>query len=74
MLSRHNIVQRSLVKHLLLLATLLGSLGLGNSLSKADSQDHLHVNLYLIQSDSNLKRYGKGLLTRLLRRSRPDLG
>ncbi|HEL1103722.1 hypothetical protein AT50_00955 [Streptococcus equi subsp. zooepidemicus Sz105] len=75
MLSRHNIVQRSLVKHLLLLATLLGSLGLGNSLSKADSQDHLHVNLYLIQSDSNLKRYGKRIIDKAIEKvkARPRL-
>ncbi|HEL0415037.1 TPA: hypothetical protein TUM69_001607 [Streptococcus equi subsp. zooepidemicus] len=75
MFRRNNIIWRSLLKHLLLLATCLGSLSLGNILSKADSQDHLRVNLYLIQSDSNLKKYGKRIIDKAIEKvkARPRL-
>lgn len=75
MFRRNNIIWRSLLKHLLLLATCLGSLSLGNILSKADSQNHLRVNLYLIQSDSNLKKYGKSIIDKAVEKvkARPRL-
>ncbi|HEL0614122.1 TPA: hypothetical protein TVN69_000577 [Streptococcus equi subsp. zooepidemicus] len=75
MFRRNNIIWRSLLKHLLLLATCLGSLSLGNILSKADSQNHLRVNLYLIQSDSNLKKYGKRIIDKAVEKvkARPRL-